>query len=217
LDEKDLTPKQRKWLEASRKIGSLAMTKSERQTLERLYADMLPQEQQDLLQYVQDTFGKKSDETEPDPTSIMEARVWSTPSAGLKKAFAGSTVSSAQSTFHAQQPTQSPASSSKSSMGGMAGALEKYRFVAEDLASRGISLDVDEIERMITKVERLHDDLSELRRQSAKLTRPAADDRSVAMENDVLAQEIQDREKDLERAEKDLKGLLKPVSDILNQ
>jgi hypothetical protein len=53
LEEKDLSEKQRKWLEASGKIGPGAMTKSERQTLERLYAEMLPKEQQELQQYIQ--------------------------------------------------------------------------------------------------------------------------------------------------------------------
>lgn len=61
MEEHQLTDKQRKWLEASRKIGRTAMTKSERQTLERLYADMLPREQQDSAAYIREKFGKKDE------------------------------------------------------------------------------------------------------------------------------------------------------------
>lgn len=102
MEEHELTPKQRKWLEASRKIGPGPMTKTERQTLERLYTDMLPREQQELQRHIQEKFAKAQAERDAasgsesdterqinpdDPTSVMERRVWSEPSPGLKKAL----------------------------------------------------------------------------------------------------------------------------------
>lgn len=70
------------------------MTKSEKETLERLYAEMLPQEQQDLAKYIVDKFGKKDGSTDAesgseDPTERMSKRIWSEPSEGLKKALGG--------------------------------------------------------------------------------------------------------------------------------
>jgi len=89
LDESRLTEKQRKWLEASKKIGPGPMTKSERQTLERLYAEMLPREQQDLYNHIRESYAKADTEQVPeeDPISIMEQRAWNEPSPGLMKAF----------------------------------------------------------------------------------------------------------------------------------
>lgn len=86
MEEHELTAKQRKWLEASRKIGPGAMTRTERETLERLYAGMLPKEQQELADYIQATFGKEEDDKEPreqEPTQRMERKVWNQPSSGL--------------------------------------------------------------------------------------------------------------------------------------
>lgn len=96
MDEKDLSEKQRKWLEASRKIGPGAMTKSERQLLEKLYAEMLPKEQQELAQYIEHTFAKKEVETkaetetpqEADPITEMEQKEWKPPSDALRAALA---------------------------------------------------------------------------------------------------------------------------------
>jgi hypothetical protein len=93
LEEKDLTEKQREWLALSRKIGPGAMTKSEREKLEKAYAAMLPKEQQDLHNYIIATYGKKEgDETskasEPnDPIAEMERIAWKAPSDRLKAAF----------------------------------------------------------------------------------------------------------------------------------
>lgn len=87
LSENELTPKQKKWLEASRKIGRVAMTKSERESLEKLYADMLPAEQMELKSYIEKNFSKKSEsgETTPEPTAVMEQIEWTDPSDALKK------------------------------------------------------------------------------------------------------------------------------------
>ena len=89
MKEENLTEKQRAWLEASRKIGPGPMTKSERLTLERLYADMLPAEQQQLTAYIKDRFGKKSDgkneEQEDDPIARMMERMWPEPSPKLRE------------------------------------------------------------------------------------------------------------------------------------
>lgn len=90
MDEADLTKKQREWLALSRKIGPGPMTKSERLALERLYQEMLPQEQQDLFVYIQKNFAEKQTETSEaslDPISLMEQRVWREPSPGLKAIF----------------------------------------------------------------------------------------------------------------------------------
>lgn len=98
MEEKDLTEKQKRWLEASRRIGPGPMTKTERQTLEKLYADMLPAEQQELAKYINEKFGKKeskSNASQPqaaqpekqDPIERMQKRIWSEPSDALKTAF----------------------------------------------------------------------------------------------------------------------------------
>ncbi len=89
LEEKDFSESQRKWLEASRKIGPGAMTKSERQLLERLYAEMLPGEQQELQKYIQEQFAKKVAEQQggADPTEKMLKRTWATPSDKLLSAI----------------------------------------------------------------------------------------------------------------------------------
>lgn len=82
MDESRLTQKQRKWLDASRKIGPGPMTKTERELLERLYAEMLPSEQQELYQYIQEMTGKQEEQAD-DPIAAMERRVWSQPSRKL--------------------------------------------------------------------------------------------------------------------------------------
>ncbi len=92
MDESELTSKQRKWLEASREIGPGAMTRTERETLERLYADMLPAEQQELKAYIEQHFGKKEnkepeDKEVDDPTKRMEGKKWTPPSSGLRAAL----------------------------------------------------------------------------------------------------------------------------------
>ena len=91
MKEHELTEKQRKWLEASRRIGPGAMTKTERQTLEKLYADMLPKEQQELAAYIEATFGKgEPDAKEPeetDPIERMRRKVWNPPSGALRSAL----------------------------------------------------------------------------------------------------------------------------------
>lgn len=90
MNEKDLTQKQRKWLETSKKIGPGPLTPSERKTLEKLYADMLPSEQQDLFEHIKEKFGKddrNATNIKEDPISRMENMIWSEPSQGLKKVF----------------------------------------------------------------------------------------------------------------------------------
>ncbi len=92
MDESQLTQAQRAWLEASRKIGPGPMTKSERLTLERLYAEMLPREQQELQEYIRETFGKKdagssAEDAIEDPVARMEQRTWNPPSSALKGAL----------------------------------------------------------------------------------------------------------------------------------
>ncbi|WP_157212294.1 hypothetical protein [Desulfomonile tiedjei] len=94
MEEKDLSEKQREWLEASRKIGRVSMTKTERLLLERLYKEMLPHEQQDLQQFIQDKYGKKPEEsgeekqTEDDPIERMMQKTWSIPSEKFRSALA---------------------------------------------------------------------------------------------------------------------------------
>ncbi|MGB6063970.1 MAG: hypothetical protein WBG50_04125 [Desulfomonilaceae bacterium] len=94
MKEHELTEKQRKWLEASRRIGPGAMTKTERQSLERLYADMLPKEQQALAVYIEATFGKKDADAkqpeEKDPIEMMRRKVWNPPSKALRSALSKS-------------------------------------------------------------------------------------------------------------------------------
>jgi hypothetical protein len=91
LKEEDLTEKQRAWLEGSRKIGPGPMTKSERVMLERLYADMLPAEQQQLAAYIKEKFGKKGNEKEEkhedDPITKMMERIWPETSPRLREAL----------------------------------------------------------------------------------------------------------------------------------
>jgi len=97
LEEKDLTPKQREWLEASRRIGPGAMTRTERESLERLYKEMLPAEQQELRAYVEKHFGKKDAEADKtkgeqkeDILAEMERKTWLAPSPALSAALSGS-------------------------------------------------------------------------------------------------------------------------------
>jgi hypothetical protein len=65
------------------------MTKSERRTLERLYAEMLPVEQQQLARYIQDKFGRTRDEEKDeqvkDPVEQMMERTWPEPSQKLRE------------------------------------------------------------------------------------------------------------------------------------
>ena len=94
LEEHELTEKQRKWLEASQRIGPGAMTKTERQLLERLYADMLPREQQELAAYIEAKFGKGTPDSkeseEKDPIEKMRRKEWSPPSEALRSALSKS-------------------------------------------------------------------------------------------------------------------------------
>ncbi len=91
MDEKELSPKQRKWLEASKKIGPGPMTKTERTTLEELYADMLPAEQQELYTYIQEEFAKAQEKDKATAGAglqileEMEKREWQEPSDKLKE------------------------------------------------------------------------------------------------------------------------------------
>jgi len=194
LDEKDLTPKQRKWLEASRKIGSGAMTKTERQTLERLYADMLPAEQQGLQRYIQEQFGKKKDEpgskpSPPDPTELMERRVWTPPSDGLRRAFA--------------KPASKSRTSGEDHLLKESEQIRRLRSRVGELLSRGVQFDLERIEQCIARVEGLQEDLEDLRGRTEETGRMTG------------MQEIQDKEKELDQAEKELKKLIEPVSDLL--
>ncbi len=96
MKEHELTEKQRKWLEASQRIGPGAMTKTERTTLERLYADMLPREQQELAAYIETKFGKNKpdpkDSEEEDPIENMRRKEWRPPSEALRSALAKSQI-----------------------------------------------------------------------------------------------------------------------------
>ena len=88
VEEDQLTHRQKKWLEASRKIGPGPVTKSERLLLEELYAKMLPQEQQELIEFIQEKFGSAEDtsaDSVPEPTQLMEQREWVEPSERLKE------------------------------------------------------------------------------------------------------------------------------------
>ncbi len=84
MSEARLTEGQRKWLQASREIGPGAMTKSERLRLEKLYADLLPAEQQELQDYIKENFGPQEGEA-ADPIEEMARRVWRAPSEKLRK------------------------------------------------------------------------------------------------------------------------------------
>ncbi|MDQ7783147.1 MAG: hypothetical protein RDU20_09720 [Desulfomonilaceae bacterium] len=208
MDEMDLTPKQRKWLEASQRIGPGAMTRTERETLERLYADMLPAEQQELQRYIQEKFAKEKDETETtpdvqDPIDLMERRVWTPPSAGLRKAFAKPL---AESPTSEKVRSGSPRAGSPDRVFSQVEESEKirrFRSRARELASQGVQLDLERIEACVTRVEGLHKDLAELRR-----SREEAGDPSVS-------RALREREEELDRAEKELKRLIEPVSDLL--
>lgn len=102
MDEKNLSKRQRRWLDASRQIGRGAMTKTERETLERLYAEMLPAEQQELARYIEEKYGKKepdkgqTQDTEPgqanndDPIERMQRKAWAEPSQALRSVLSGS-------------------------------------------------------------------------------------------------------------------------------
>ncbi len=81
MEETHLTPRQRKWLETSRKIGPGRFTPSERKTLEDLYAAMTSQEQEELQDFIQEKY------LPADPISKREAAVWTSPSPGLRKAL----------------------------------------------------------------------------------------------------------------------------------
>ncbi len=87
MEEDKLTEKQRRWLEASNKIGPGAMTKSEKKLLEKLYAEMLPREQQELYDYIRKKYGKEKDVSDEDPLAVMEKRVWKEPSGRLRQAL----------------------------------------------------------------------------------------------------------------------------------
>ena len=93
MDNGQLTKKQKEWLEASKKIGPGAMTKSEKEILEKLYAEMLPHEQQALFEYILANFGSKEqddidqDSKQDDPITRMQQRVWSEPSDNLMKSL----------------------------------------------------------------------------------------------------------------------------------
>jgi hypothetical protein len=90
LEEHQLTEKQREWLQLSKKIGPGPMTRSERQALEKLYAEMLPREQQDLKRYLDEKFAQRQPQEpaeEEDPITEMEKRTWSPPSDGLRSAL----------------------------------------------------------------------------------------------------------------------------------
>ena len=88
-----LTKKQKEWLEASKKIGPGAMTKSEKELLEKLYGEMLPLEQQALFEYILANFGSKEQDAgvenaeQDDPITRMQQRVWSEPSDNLMKSL----------------------------------------------------------------------------------------------------------------------------------
>jgi hypothetical protein len=93
LEEKDLTEKQQAWLALSRKIGSGALTRSERETLEKAYAEMLPREQQDLYEHIMakstdEKPGDAESEDKPeDPIARMQEKVWQEPSEALRSKF----------------------------------------------------------------------------------------------------------------------------------
>ena len=87
MEDKDFTPKQRKWIETSRKIGLGRMTKTERETLEELYADMLPTEQQELADHIEEKFGYEIDET---PIKEQEKKKYAEPSSALRSSLGAS-------------------------------------------------------------------------------------------------------------------------------
>jgi hypothetical protein len=71
------------------------MTRTERETLERLYADMLPAEQQELQRYIQEKWGQKSVASElgnivESPIDRMQKKTFKPPSQGLTKVLSQS-------------------------------------------------------------------------------------------------------------------------------
>ncbi len=82
MNDTHITPRQRKWIEASTKIGTGPMTPSERKLLEKLYADMTPSEQEELADYIQDRFGKT------DPIRTRELKPTTESSPRLREALA---------------------------------------------------------------------------------------------------------------------------------
>ena len=203
MQEKDLTRKQRKWLEASRKIGPLAMTKSERETLEKLYADMLPQEQQDLKKFIEETFGQQEDQEgqipKYDPITRMETRFWATPSDGLKKAFSRFRVTSGASIAERLSP-RSPEAEEHSTRNDMSALLQEYRSLGEALAARGSQKDGGKIDECVVRVERILKEWDELRLQTEK--HPEAE------RQESLREEMQIRERDLEKVLQELKEMV---------
>jgi hypothetical protein len=93
-DEQKLTPKQREWLELSKKIGPGPMTRTERESLERVYKEMLPREQQELFEYIRTHFGEqeKREDEQADPIAEMERRIWHAPSKALRSALSRTTA-----------------------------------------------------------------------------------------------------------------------------
>ncbi|MBI5571479.1 MAG: hypothetical protein HY914_16160 [Desulfomonile tiedjei] len=90
MEEHQLTKKQREWLQLSKKIGPGPMTRSEREALEKLYAELLPREQQDLKRYLDEKLAQKQPQEpveEDDPIAKMEERVWAPPSHALRSAL----------------------------------------------------------------------------------------------------------------------------------
>ena len=90
MEEHQLTEKQREWLQLSKKIGPGPMTRSEREALERLYAEMLPREQQDLKQYLDQKLAQRQRQEpaeEEDLIKEMEKRTWPPPSDALRSAL----------------------------------------------------------------------------------------------------------------------------------
>lgn len=81
MEEKDLTQKQRKWLEESERIGFGKMTKTERLTLESLYNEMTPEEREQLTEYIQEKFGYEIDES---PILAQQDKEYSEPSRALR-------------------------------------------------------------------------------------------------------------------------------------
>lgn len=209
MDEKDLTPKQRRWLEASRKIGPGAMTRTERQTLERLYADMLPTEQQALHRYIQEHFGKKDDDREAkptvqDPTELMERRVWTPPSDGLRKALARPSVTGPKSGWGRSGPRSAGHPDDMPSSVGDIELVRRFRSRARDLSSQGVQLDIERIEAYIAKLEGLQEDLKNLRKYRHETDQVTG------------TEEIHEKEKELDQAERELKRLIEPVSHLLD-
>ena len=93
-DEQKLTPKQREWLELSKKIGPGPMTRTERESLERVYKEMLPREQHELFEYIRTHFGEqeKREDEQADPIAEMERRIWHAPSKALRSALSRTTA-----------------------------------------------------------------------------------------------------------------------------